>query len=333
MGKAAPCGGGTTLTGEMTITALLFDADGQDAQLDWTGTLPPLKPHQLLWLDLEAEPAESEQAVLAVLPLDPTDQAALHRHTPGPRLLYRTDHTQLSVNTPPEQSAQAPVRILAAKNLVVTLHAEPAPFLKALHQQLRGDTQLGQLDAAAFLAVLLNYHLESYYALLSPLEDSIDRLDEHILRDPARNHLADLVRLRQRVSVLRRALGAHRMVYAGLASPEFTVFQGDQPETLLTRLFQQYQHAYEAISHTREMVLGSFDLYMTSTGQHTNEIMRVLTVVTVLLGLLGVLAGILGTNFQAGIFKSGEHGFRLMLGGMFLLLVSILSLARWRRWL
>ena len=320
----------------MGIVAFLFRENGLERNFQWQGRLPDLTEHELLWLDVQDEDHVALNALMTALPVGDRGRSALRQEEPG--LRHWGDHVRVRVDAPdpvPDGKFQVvPVQILAARNLVVTFHDAPAPFLEELVERLHEDSKMGELDSAAFLAVMLNFHLESFYALLSPLEDAIDELDDRVLRHLDRDDLRQLVGLRQRVSDVRRLLGSHRLVYAGLASPDFTVFQGDQPELLLTRLFKQYEHAYDAIAHTRDMILGSFDLYMTSTGQRTNEIMRVLTLATLVLGMLAVVTGVFGTNFEnVHIFKSGDAGFRDMLLASGVLVLGTVGLARWRRWL
>lgn len=322
----------------MPLTALLFDAEGQDSQIDLNAGLPEMRPHQLLWVDLQADDAEPLDTLLAGLPLDDHTRAWLLDAAAHP-LLHRFDHAvQLRVNALEKDQHHyraVPVRFVAGRNVVYTAHEGPVAFLDAFRALLEADTQLGQLDAAAFLAVVLVHHVEGYYHQLSPIEDNVDRLDEHILSEArqGRRHLEILVGLRRRVSELRRMLAAHRLVYVALASPDFAVYENDEPEVRLTRLLHQFERTQEAVSHTRETVLGSFDLLMSSTGQRTNDTMRILTVVTVTLGIIAAVAGVMGMNFQADVFKAGNSGFRdvlLFSGG---LIVAVIGVGRWIGWL
>ena len=81
------------------------------------------------------------------------------------------------------------------------------------------------------------------------------------------------------------------------------------------------------------MVIGTFELFMTSTAQDTNETMKVLTVATVLIGVAGVTAGVMGMNFELGFYSMAEIGFFMVVAGMILLSGVFLLFARWRRWL
>lgn len=322
----------------MPVSALLFDTEGHDSEFDLRGGLPTPGEHQLLWINIGGNGAQSVEAQLNALGVDAPTRAALLDAASTPALHHREQSVQLrvlAVEKAEHHYRAVPVRVVAGQNIVYTAHDEPVTFLERFRAQLEADTQLGQLDAAAFLAVLLGQHLEGYFHQIAPIEDNIDRLDEHILSEAqqGRRHLETLVGLRRRVSELRRLLAAHRLVYVGLARPDFAVFRDDRPEVMLMRLLQQFEHAQEAVSHTREAVLGSFDLLMSSTGQRTNDVMRVLTVVTVTLGIVAAVAGLMGMNFQADIFKAGNSGFRDVLLFSAGLALSVVALGRWQRWL
>lgn len=327
----------------MPLSALMFDADGRDTTLNPATPLPRPGERQLLWLDVQGEGGESLAKLLDRLnvggePIDPEMRAALLPSPGGPAVHHHDRFVALCVQGLERETHRyrtASVHIAAGGNVLVTAHEGPVTFLAAFRKQLEADTALGGLDASAFLAVLLGHHIEGFAAQLAPLEDAVDRLDERILADAqdGRRHLESLVALRRRISDLRRLLGAHRTVYAALAGPDFVMSLDQRSEALLTRLQQQFEHAQEAVALTREQVLASFDLLMSSTGQRTNEVMRVLTVVTVTLGIIAAVAGLMGMNFQADIFKAGNTGFRDVMVGSFALIVAVMALGRWQRWL
>jgi magnesium transporter len=74
------------------------------------------------------------------------------------------------------------------------------------------------------------------------------------------------------------------------------------------------------------------DLLVARTGQRTNDIMKVLTLVTVILLPATVLAGIMGMNFQVGIFDL-VWMFWAVLAAMLGIAVLVLSVARSRGWI
>ncbi|WP_407543308.1 histidine kinase dimerization/phospho-acceptor domain-containing protein (plasmid) [Deinococcus radiomollis] len=101
----------------------------------------------------------------------------------------------------------------------------------------------------------------------------------------------------------------------------------------LRQVLSQLTENADAVENARELVIGSFDLYMAGTARRTNEAVQILTIVTVSLGIIGAVAGVMGTNFSVGFFKAGATGFIVMLVGMLLLIAVVLLFARRRCWI
>lgn len=322
----------------MTPRVLLFDADGNDTELEFNaGAIQQPGERQLLWLDIEGQLPPNlaevvaglgiEEATLAQLGDDSGQLRRLVQHGKYVTLTARAAHDHAQTFTP--------LTVVAGENFILTAHHEPIQPLSDFMEQMQGDTKLGKLDSAGFLVVLMSRVLETYFHALSHIEQITDRLDETLLGEtqPTREPLNELVALRHRVGLLRRELAAHRPLFMNLASPDFEVYAGDEKEARFMALLDQFQHALDGVGATRDQVNGSFELYMTSLGQRTNDIMRVLTIVTLALGVLAAVAGLMGMNFQADIFKTGNAGFRDVLLGSALIIVALLLLIRWRRWI
>lgn len=319
----------------MTVRVLLFDAEGNDTELSLSN-VPGLKltAHQLLWVDIEGEAPPDLDAALAPLQLlDSTVQKLRRPHLARPGLTHHGGYVSLNMNAACADRSFTPLVLVAGENFVVTSHPQGIRALTEFTEQVQGDTQLGKLDSAAFLNVLLSRFLETYFEAVNPIEQASDELDTELLRAaPRQEPLDQLVELRRVVGVLRRELAAHRPVFMHLASPDFVVYAGDEREAQFNTLLVQFDHALETVGHTRELVLASFDLYMSSLSRRTNDIMRVLTVVTLALGMAASVAGLMGMNFQADIFKAGNRGFWDVIVGTGLLTVTFVIVGRWRRW-
>ncbi|OLV15536.1 Magnesium and cobalt transport protein CorA [Deinococcus marmoris] len=115
-----------------------------------------------------------------------------------------------------------------------------------------------------------------------------------------------------------------------LAQPDFQGVEGRKAEPKFSPLEGRFERTMDATQLAREVVLGSFDLYMAGMSRKTNDAVQILTIVTVGLGVVSAVAGAMGTNFNLGFFKSGTPGFILMLLGMTVLVALTLLIARRR---
>jgi len=90
--------------------------------------------------------------------------------------------------------------------------------------------------------------------------------------------------------------------------------------------------AIQGARDSRESVVGSFDVLLASTGQRTNEIMKVLTLVSVLILPGTLLAGVMGMNFKLGLFAEDVY-FWVVIAAMVLVAIVTLVVARMRDWI
>jgi magnesium transporter len=223
------------------------------------------------------------------------------------------------------------IDLVAGRNWVVTVHSEPAPALDRIDELTHGETRLGALDAAGFMGAIVDEILGRYLAIAESIEREIDRLDELALRPrPDQDILARIVEIRRRIGTIRRTLAPHQVAFAALARPEMALHQElGRPWPGLT---DRLDRAIAAVESLRDLLLGTYDIYMGRSAQDANEVMKRLTLLSAVLLPAVVLAGIMGMNFKLDFFDDTRN-FVLVVGAMVVFGVSLLGAARSRGWL
>ena len=327
---------------EARMRATLFDADGDDRDLEFDAIDPAsLTERQLLWVDVEDddndEPDAAIQRLVERFKLGHDAVQLLEDGTGGARLQNVGDwflvHVMAVDHSGQLRFRPRPLVIVCGQNFVISLHRGPVTFIEQLRDRERADTALGVLSAESFTASLLDWVVESYLHAVSDFEAAVDRLEVRLLgRHIHGQALPELAILRRSASRLRRMLAVQRSVFGALARPDFRPDAEGIADKHFRSLEQRFQRAMDAVDNTRELVVGSFELFTTRTAQRTNETMRVLTFVTVLLGSLAVIAGVLGMNFKAHVFDLGEVGFWTTIATMAGIILLASGIARWRQW-
>lgn len=319
------------------LRAILFTAHAADRTLDIEAVdVSSLQADQLLWVDARAPTQPSLADVLARLGL-PVELADELAGTGGTPLLrnhgdWFVAHAVAAHHAGGLVFEGRPLWVVGGRNVVLSVHATAIGVVDALVERERGDTALGVLSAESFVAALLDWHLSSYFDAVSDFEASVERLETRILEDRSHSCLPELQQLRRGASRLRRMLAPHRRLFAGLARPDFRPGQHDDSGRHFHALDVHFERAMDMVENARELVIGSFELFTSRTAQRTNDTMRRLTFVTVMLGVLGVSAGVLGMNFDAGLFDTGEQGFLIAVGAMAAFVLGAVALGRWRDW-
>ena len=321
----------------MSIVTRLFDADGTDREVDlYASVVKGLTDHQLLWTDVSGDDEGELRRTAELFSLEPQSVQNLLKPIGRPRLYVLTDYFEVNVVALGDDEEPVPLDLFAGANWVVTVHHDEIAFLAEFRDQLVGDTELGRIEAPSFLAGLLDWQTGTYFESVDELERAVDVLDERALRkrdyEDRFSVVTDLVRLRHRIGTLRRMLTPHREVFAALARPEFEVIATSDSAAHFRAIADRLERAIDAVENARDLLIGSFDLYMTQTAQRTNDVMRILTIVNVVLLPAVVLAGIMGMNFKVGFFENANL-FWVVLGVMVAIAVISVLVARWRRWL
>jgi magnesium transporter len=318
------------------VTALLFERHAVDEIDNWGEGLPRLGSSSVLWIDL-VKPKEAEIERLVEV-LDLTDLRAESLTHPGaPSLRDHGVYLEVTAAAPSDHSSSelAIVRCLVSERWVVTIHDEPLQIIETFRERASGSGDTGRLEAPEFLADLLEWVMSSYFDAFEQIERQLEEIDAAWMAGNARDpegSLARLVEVRREVGQLRRALASHREMILALARPELDAISSSRSSERFARLHDRLQEASQAARDSRNSVVGSFDVLIASTGQRTNEIMKVLTLASVLLLPGALLAGVMGMNFKLGIFEH-EANFWIVIAVMIGVALVTLAIARVRHWI
>ncbi len=317
-----------------------FDADRTDQVLPLDEALASEPTErQLLWIDIADAPHPDEvQRLGDAFGLDGPTRRSIEAPGNLPHLAIHGGYLHVRVAAEPnDQDASGTpwLDIVGGHNVVITHHRVPITFLDDMDERIELDTSFGSLDSATFMASLLDATVTSYFRAVDAIEDEVDRLDARSLRDQDRHELLeDLVAVRHRIARLRRVLAAHRQLFASLAAAE-TAQLTDNPDVApaFQAVASRFESAVGAVESSRDVLLGSFEVYMTRTAQRTNDVMKVLALVTAVLLPGSMAASLLGMNVQVPLPEHDPYSFWIVLGGVAVLAVVILLIARRWRWL
>lgn len=322
------------------IRVRLFDADGEDQDVELRpGMVARLGHRRLLWIDVDGRETAQLAAVAEAVGIGELLRRRLATATDRAELTQYPDHVHLALQAvdPPRPGERDPalrrraLDVVGGGDWVVTIHDAPLRALDRIEAANEGDTRLGALDAATFVAAIAEEVLVGYLDHVEELERQIDVLDERALRGKRGDDvLVAIVRLRRRMGEIRRTLSPHRVVFADLARPEIELHPGfGRPWPGLT---ERLERTLEAVENVRDLLLGTFDIHMGRTAQAANDVVKTLTLVSAILLPGVVLAGIMGMNFKLPWFEDPAN-FWSVIAAMAALAGAILGTARWRHWI
>ena len=320
------------------LTVFLFDERESEQVEDWRAALEGLADDQLLWLALR-DPTEDEVAALQeALDLDDENAQRLLEQPSRASLADAGERMHVTLYAARLENGEpvlAPLECALGRNWIVTAHHGQVEVLEEFRERAEGGGQVGALDAPSFVAAILEWVVAGYFRAFEAVESELEELDARVMSGTPKDvsdDLARLVELRRSIGTLRKALAPHREVVVALAHPELDALSTERSAEKFAALESRLTQALEAARESKESTFGSFDLLVARIGQRTNDIMKVLTLVTVVLLPSTVLAGIMGMNFQVGLFNAAWV-FWVVIVAMLSIALVVLSVARSRRWI
>ncbi|HQQ07432.1 MAG TPA: CorA family divalent cation transporter [Novosphingobium sp.] len=320
------------------VRAWLYDACGHDHEISADAIDPAaIAETQLVWIDAE-DPGPDLPARLAALLGGDTRAlqallAALDSDAPPAIEKYAGLFT-LTLELLPEGDMQARAGFAVAEKWLISLHRGEAAFLSSFREQDKAETVIGLLSPPVLLASLLDWHLDTLLAAVARIEESDDRLDQHILNGGSSGWvLRAIVAVRRRISALRRTLGRQRQVFHALPRADLLIEVDEDARSHFERLSARFDRVADEVEHAREVLIGSFELFASLAAQSTNELVKVLTFTTVVIGVFSAVAGLLGMNFRLAWFETGLTGFVTVVAALLAAAGAALWYARRRGWI
>ena len=323
----------------MTVRARLYDARGDDRDVDIAELEPgKIDDRTLLWIDADSGDAAHIDSIARAVGLEPQLVRVLSGDLRRPKLVRLPERIAMALSAINREGGdddglvRRELDVVLGRNLVITVHDGPLGAIREFGEQVRDERELGLLDAGAFTTGVVDAVLTSYVAEVETIEAEIDRLDQVALRAPLDqdDFLARVVTLRRRIAILRRWLAPNRDAIAPLVRPDLELHGDIAPAW--PGLVDRLERVIGQVENARELLVGSFDVYLGRAAQRSNDVMKTLTIVSSILLPSVVLAGVMGMNFKLPFFDESGNFF-IVIGAMLVLAIGILAAARMRHWI
>jgi magnesium transporter len=192
------------------------------------------------------------------------------------------------------------VSLFLGKNFIITVQEEAQyDVFDPVRARIRsGRGAIRKLKADYLAYALLDSIIDHYYPVLENLGGAIEELENELLERPSREMVHLLHEYKRSLTQMRRFVWPLRDVINGLLHDTSGYIASP------TKIFRRdcYDHTVQLmdlVESYRELTAGLMELYHSSVGLRTNEVMRVLTVITSIFIPLTFIVGVYGMNFAA----------------------------------
>ncbi len=198
-----------------------------------------------------------------------------------------------------EQLTFEQVSMFLGDSYVITLQEERGKdAFDHVRKRLRSGRGYARTRKADYLAYAqLDGIIDHYFPVLESIGDSIEELEEDLLEKPNKNTLRELYAVKRLLLQVRRACWPQREVLNTLMRDDTGRIE-QETQIFLRDCYDHITQIIDIVESYRDLTAGLMDLYLSSVGVRTNDIMRVLTVVSTVFIPLTFLAGVYGMNFN-----------------------------------
>jgi magnesium transporter len=172
-----------------------------------------------------------------------------------------------------------------------------------------------QETPSKLLYLIMDSIVDSYFVSIDHSDDLIDDLQDKVVDDPSSEVLENLSAQKRKLIELRRILVNLRDACMSLQRDSTSVLQPEM-YPFFRDIYDHSLRLLDMVETLRDLLNSTFEVYLSSVANRTNQIMKVLTVLsTVTLPAL-VLSGIYGMNLKGLPFLESDHGTEIVVGAM-----------------
>lgn len=267
------------------------------------------------WLDLHGPSAEEVELLGGVFGFHPLAVEDATHFDQRPKLEQYDDFVFLvAYGAAPDEDSLVEVHCFYSERYLVTVRRDPCPAFRDVRERhARRPAELA--EPARVLYRVLDALVDSFFPLLSDVDDFIDAVEEGIFTSPDQEQLRRIFLMKRRLVSLRKVISPQRDLMASVASGVVDV-PGATPDA--ERHFRDvYDHLIrltDMIDSFRDLLTGATDAYLSTVSNRLTVVMKQLAVIATIFLPLTFVTGFFGQNFTWLVDHVGGIAWFLALG-------------------
>jgi magnesium transporter len=225
------------------------------------------------------------------------------------------------------------ISIVLGKNYVVSFQERPGDVFDPVRERIRGGKWRARQLGADYLAyALVDAVVDGYFTVMETFGEKIEAVDDALIEDPDPGVIRAIQGVRRDLLYLRKRIWPLREVVSSLERTDSPLF-ADQTKVYLRDVYDHTVQVIEALETYRDMGAGMLDIYLSSTSNRMNEVMKVLTIIATIFIPLSFIASVFGMNFRQMPELEWEFGYYSSLVLMAVVALGMLLYFRRKKWI
>lgn len=241
------------------------------------------------------------------------------------KMLYRHEESKDIVS---EQ-----VSIVLTPHVVLSFQEAEGDVFDLIRERIReAKGRIRKMKGDYLAYALIDAIVDHYFIVLEQLGERIESLEEDLISDPQPTTLRAIHSMKNEIIYLRKSVWPLREVVSNLERGESPLIK-KATRVFLRDVYDHTIRVLDTVETFRDLVSGMLDIYLSSTSNKMNEVMKVLTIIATIFIPLGFVAGLYGMNFDNMPELHWRGGYFLALSFMFLAALAMLAYFKRKGWL
>jgi magnesium transporter len=232
----------------------------------------------------------------------------------------------------------AEVHCFVTQNAIISIHQGDCPALGTVRDRIDGhhSTEVAA-PQVAILYLIMDTLVDSFFPVLSDIDDAIDNLEGAILKNPTEEQLGTLFDMKRQILTIRKVVTPQRDMISSLNSGMVAIpGMTDHGAAYFRSLYDHLIRISDLVDSYRDLIGGAMDTHLSMVSNRLNVIMKQLAIIATIFLPLGFLTGFFGQNFAwlTGHLQANLGYFLFLgLGSELVAIVGLLILFKRRGWL
>jgi magnesium transporter len=213
--------------------------------------------------------------------------------------------------------------VLSKDNCLLTFQEQEGDVFNLIRERIRSNTgRIRKMGADYLMYRLLDTMVDNYFYVLQDIDGTIEDIEDDLVYNPGRKTIETIHELRKKIIKLRRAVTPLRDIIYSIERERYP-YIAKSTYIFLRDLYDHIRQNIETMENYREILNGMLEIYLSSSGQKLNEVVKVLTIISTIFIPLTFLAGIYGMNFNPNASKWNMPELNWVFGYPAVILVMI----------
>ncbi|MCB1648665.1 MAG: magnesium/cobalt transporter CorA [Pseudomonadales bacterium] len=293
---------------------------------------------QVIWLNIEGvHDATVVQSVGELFGLHPLVMEDILNTDQRPKMEVHEHYLYivlkvLNFDANESQARVEQISLILGKDFVLSFQESKDDIFQGVRTRLESGRRIRALGPDYLCYALIDTIVDNYFMLLEQFGDQVELLEEELLSNPSPETLQRIHHYKREMLLLRKAVWPLREVLTSMIRDDSTLIQ-QETQLYLRDVYDHTIHIMDTVDTIRDLLAGMLDLYISSTSNRMNEIMKVLTIFASIFMPLTFIAGIYGMNFQYMPELAIRWAYPAVMIIMALIGVGLALYFRWKKWL